>query len=251
MEKQSIAERIRNRLEELGKNPSAVALEAGLNRSAVQDILRGKAASPRLDTLQKLTGPLECSLEYLTGGSDDPGASPDAERTYALLDTTITSPSESLETGVFRENRFTPAASKENAVVYRDPRRPHWSANLYLIGDETLAGIDIRKGDYATVLVPSLDEEIVLRSGMLVVVRREITQPVAHEISARIVEIHGDEVHLASRPASGSSSRLIVNMSDRHPGDQMAILSNSYFLKDGGSISVEGVVGRITRALPI
>jgi DNA-binding Xre family transcriptional regulator len=63
----TIAERIEDRLRALGKNASSVALEAGLGRSSVRDILVGKVTSPRLDTLEKLAEPLKCDLDYLTG----------------------------------------------------------------------------------------------------------------------------------------------------------------------------------------
>ncbi|MDB5584873.1 MAG: hypothetical protein JWR80_10049 [Bradyrhizobium sp.] len=63
----SVAERITLRLQALGKNPSEVAKEAGLGLSAVRDILKGKAANPRIDTIRKLTHPLECSMGWLLG----------------------------------------------------------------------------------------------------------------------------------------------------------------------------------------
>lgn len=250
MENNTVADRIRARLEQLGKNPSAVALEAGLNRSAVQDILRGKAANPRLDTLQKLSGALECSLDYLTGVRDDPGASPEVESIYALLDTQVTSPAISLETGVFRESLATPA-QREDTVLYRDPRRPGWSADLYVIGDDTLAHLGIRKGDIATVINPDIDEEIVLRNGMLVAVKRTLSDPDLSEHSARVVEIHGADVHLVTIGKAGNTTALVISLEDEHPGDIMPIMKNHFFLKEGGSIAIEGVIARITRSLPI
>src|SRR5690606_37761941 len=70
--KMTLAERIQSRIDALGKNPSAVSLEAGLSRSAVRDILSGKVRHSRIDTLKSLTGPLECTLDYLTGETDEP-----------------------------------------------------------------------------------------------------------------------------------------------------------------------------------
>lgn len=250
MDKLTIADRIQARLTELGKNPSAVALEAGLSRSAVLDILRGKAANPRLDTLQKLTGPLECSLEYLAGEDANPGVSPQSWRQFALLDTSVTTVAGVLETGVFRETALTPSES-EDAVLYRDPRQPTWPADLYLIGDETLSGVDIRKGDFATVVVPGGEDEVILRSGLVVAVKRELKMPHAYEHSARVVEIHGNEAHFISRPSSGSSSSFVVDLSDKHPGDDVPFLRNRYYLKDGGYIEITGVVARITRTMPL
>lgn len=61
-----VAERIEERLRQTGKNAHAVSREAGLGESAVRDIIRNRA-NPRIDTLKKLAGPLECDLSFLTG----------------------------------------------------------------------------------------------------------------------------------------------------------------------------------------
>lgn len=60
-----VAVRIRARLSELGLSASGASLLAGLSRSAVTDILSGASESPRLDTLEKLCGPLKCSIHDL------------------------------------------------------------------------------------------------------------------------------------------------------------------------------------------
>jgi transcriptional regulator with XRE-family HTH domain len=60
-----LASRIRERLSATGKSAAAVSVEAGLGRSAVADILSGNSESPRLVTIEALTGPLECSLAFL------------------------------------------------------------------------------------------------------------------------------------------------------------------------------------------
>jgi hypothetical protein len=189
-------------------------------------------------------------LEYLTGSDPDPGNSPQSWRQFALLDTSETTAVGVLEPGVFRESALTPAESEE-AVLYRDPRQPRWHADLYLIGDDTLSGVDIRKGDFATVVVPNDEDEVVLRTGLVVAVRRELKTPHAYEHSARVVEIHGNEAHFVSRPSSGNANSLVVDLSDIHPGDDFSILRNRYYLKDGGYIEITGVVARITRTMPI
>lgn len=77
----TLADRIRSRLNTLNKNPSSVALEAGLGRSAVRDILVNDQ-NPRIDTLKKLTGPLQCTLYYLSGErEEDRGTETSAPRT--------------------------------------------------------------------------------------------------------------------------------------------------------------------------
>ena len=100
--KPTLAQRISTRIEYLETNPSNVALEAGLGRSAVRDILVGKVENPRIDTLRKLTGPLSCSLDYLTGASSDPGSPGAVVASEIYLDPREVMTLIPLEVGVFR-----------------------------------------------------------------------------------------------------------------------------------------------------
>ena len=67
------SERIRRRLGELGKNPSGAALEAGLTKDAIRNILRGRSVNVRTDTMMALAAVLDCSVEYLMGAVETPG----------------------------------------------------------------------------------------------------------------------------------------------------------------------------------
>jgi len=49
-----ISERIRQRMIELGLNQKQLAVESGLNETAVRDILKGRSRSPRLETIEAL-----------------------------------------------------------------------------------------------------------------------------------------------------------------------------------------------------
>jgi transcriptional regulator with XRE-family HTH domain len=62
-----IADEIRRRMRLLGFRPERLSLAAGLNKSYVQDILSGRARSPKLDNLTKLAAALRCSVEELIG----------------------------------------------------------------------------------------------------------------------------------------------------------------------------------------
>jgi DNA-binding phage protein len=79
--KGSVGDRIVQRLSAVGKNASAVSLEAGLNRAAVRDIIANDA-NPRIDTLRKLAGPLCCDLSFLTG---ETGSGANGEQAADLL----------------------------------------------------------------------------------------------------------------------------------------------------------------------
>ncbi len=249
MEKTTIAERIRLRLESLGKNPSAVALEAGLSRSSVLDILKGKAANPRLDTLQKLTGPLQCSLQYLTGAVDRPGE-PDAlsPAEYALYDGTIERDALELAVGVYRDRGAQLRKPVPLTMVYRDPDHPEQSVSLAVMGDESLRAIGILRGDLITYFFAGFDDiDIPLVHGSIVLTRRVIGDGPA-EYSARQVEISGGKVSLLLRPAADPGA--VIEIRSHAGSDDSKYLRNAYLTNPEAGIFIEGVAVRVTRVLP-
>ncbi len=72
-----VAERIRARLDALGKTARGASLEAGLSPDAIRGVLRGMSKTPRGETLQRLARVLDCSITYLLGESDDISAAVD------------------------------------------------------------------------------------------------------------------------------------------------------------------------------
>lgn len=64
-----LVERIKERMDAVGTNPSRLSIDAGLGRSSVKDILTGRVKSPRIDTIKRLAGKLNCSAEYLVVGA--------------------------------------------------------------------------------------------------------------------------------------------------------------------------------------
>jgi len=250
MDNSSLSDRIRARLDALGKNPSSVALEAGLSRSAVFDILKGKAANPRIDTLQKLTVPLECSLEYLTGDSSEIGKSPQWHKEFSSRDTYTASVRAVLEVGVFRENDAEFPEDGEH-IVYGDSRHPNARIDLYRIGDASLVGLGVHPGDLAHVLNTEHDEDFALKANQLVVVRRSPSHsPTLRELSARIVAIFGDMVQLAGRPAEGKMvTPILIRVSDS-PNDT-PYFENTFVSDTGDVIEIVGVVARTIRTFPV
>jgi len=63
---------LRRRMVAGGFNQKSLARNAGLNETAVRDILKGRSRSPRIDTLEALARTLGCSVVDLTGGRDAP-----------------------------------------------------------------------------------------------------------------------------------------------------------------------------------
>ena len=70
-------ERLRARIRQLGMNVAEVAREAGVNRSFVYDILRGRSQLPNLEKLTRIAKVVKVELEWLLSGKgrvtgDDP-----------------------------------------------------------------------------------------------------------------------------------------------------------------------------------
>ncbi|CAO4142263.1 LexA family transcriptional regulator [Methylorubrum aminovorans] len=67
----AIRERIQARLDQLGKSPRAVSLEASMSADAIRGIFRNVDSSPTVETLTKLAGPLGVTPEWLAFGGDE------------------------------------------------------------------------------------------------------------------------------------------------------------------------------------
>src|SRR5688572_14883471 len=65
---QTLADRIRDRLEELGLSARAASLKAGGSDGMIRNILIGVSENPRGDTLTKIAKVLEVSPEWLLTG---------------------------------------------------------------------------------------------------------------------------------------------------------------------------------------
>lgn len=68
MEMSPLARELSRRMATQGLGQKALALKAGLNETAVRDILIGKSRHPRHDTVEKLAGVLGCAVAELLGG---------------------------------------------------------------------------------------------------------------------------------------------------------------------------------------
>jgi transcriptional regulator with XRE-family HTH domain len=63
---------LRRRMVALGSNQKSLARKAGLNETAVRDILQGRSRSPRIDTLEAIARALSCTVHELTGHGEGP-----------------------------------------------------------------------------------------------------------------------------------------------------------------------------------
>lgn len=67
-----LGERIKQRLELLGKTATGASLEISQNKDLLRDIINGRTRNPRTDTMQKVSLVLECTVEWLMYGDGEP-----------------------------------------------------------------------------------------------------------------------------------------------------------------------------------
>jgi ribonucleoside-diphosphate reductase alpha chain len=77
---ETFVDRLKREIEARDTNPKQLAEAAGLNPTAVYDILKGKSVSPKLSTIEKIASALEISVSDLTGeqSSGEAGQPPTA-----------------------------------------------------------------------------------------------------------------------------------------------------------------------------
>jgi transcriptional regulator with XRE-family HTH domain len=249
-----VQNKIRERLEKLGKSAAGASIEAGLGRSAITDILAGNSGSPRLVTLEKIAHVLDCSVAYLIGSSLEPGVwSPLAS---AADDVQLLPIYADLEIGVFRSvqrhaGRFKDPAlvrNEETFPAFGDDRYPDWPPTLYRAADNSMDDIGIHAGDILTAL-HGYGEEHVLTQGLLVVVRRTIETQHLEERSLRIVDLRPDvgQIGLVARSRTDDYEPIVIN-TERAAAFHQKFLNNVYPETDG-SVWIDGVVVRATRRL--
>lgn len=246
-----LKERIRERMEVLGKNPSSVALEANLSRSAVRDILSGKAKNPGIMTVYAIADALECSHGYLTGQTDNLHYK-EATETFIDVSASTRESSGTLEAGVFRlvpPEREEHEAHSDFGVRVRKPFRSkrryiHRDLYIYRAGDASLHGIHVMKGDVLTVVSDPSAEAA--PSEALVIVAHRLPGGTVEELSGRIVKKTNDLFRLVTAPEDWGGTKY----PDIEVVEKLADFGK-YRTKDGGTISIEGIAVEITRQLDV
>lgn len=252
----SLADRIKTRLDDLGKNPSAVALEAGLGRSSVRDIIVN-GANPRIDTLKKLTGPLECSLEYLTGEVAEPGERPSQQESGGELQSAGRGRRAALvETGVFRPyGKGAPERSRlVDPMMINEQNYRGYAYSMAEVGDTTLRSFLIDQGDLL-IVAKKIKEPTPIRPGDLLYTALVLRSPaILSEHAIRSVEVIDGEVVLRSHGGSNDFSdlRLSEQAVDIEQWEKELLDRgnfNVYATTDGNSVFVFGVVVRVVRTM--
>ncbi len=175
---------IRRRMDAGGFNQKSLARTAGLNETAVRDILVGKSKHPRHDTVQKLAGALGCSvLDLLEPGAPAATQRIDGDLVFVPVYEVAAAAGEGLvidveyETGrlAFRGDWLrgvTAAQADELAViaVHGDSMYPTLAD-----GDTVLVDLTQRR--------PSGDGIYIIRFGEFVLVKRLHLDPVRREVT--------------------------------------------------------------------
>lgn len=248
-----IGKRIQERLELLGKSASSASLEAGLGRSALQDIITGKSQNPRLDTLRKLTDPLECSLSYLTGDPPD-----------RLAKTPLIEWGEQENEGEHVHRVEIVGAvklglirgedddySEYNPVLFteRDQRFPGADLFGFVMSDRSLAHLNIQTNDVLLTVMPA-DLKGVLRTGSVVIVQRFIPHAfdaddhTGTETTAREVQYVDNDLHLTIGAKPATAKPIIVTEALIKP-----FISGESL--DRPMVQLVGVVARVVREMPV
>jgi phage repressor protein C with HTH and peptisase S24 domain len=183
-----LASEIRRRMEAGGFNQKSLARAAGLNETAVRDILIGKSRHPRHDTIQKIANALNCKAAtliepYITTGP-------------------VTSPSQYADDLVFVPTYEVAAAAGDGIVIdheYETGRlafRHDWLRSVTTATPDDLAVITVHGdsmfptlADGDTILVDltqraaGRDGVYIVRFGEFVLVKRLLIDPVRREVT--------------------------------------------------------------------
>lgn len=157
-----LVERIQTRLEATGFSTDYVSLSAGMNRSALRQILNGRVKSPRIDNVAAIARVLGTTVQYLLGETDDPAAAPMALPQLRMLPVLHVA-----QAGTWREveDRQEPLGEAPLTLRTQWPESAQWgelvagdSMDLVLppgsiahVVDAAVAGADPRDGDVVVV----------------------------------------------------------------------------------------------------
>ncbi len=207
-----LADEIRRRMEAGGFNQKSLARAAGLNETAVRDILIGKSRHPRHDTVQKIAGALDCTAATLIepGGARGPVAKrseyadelvfvPTYEVAAAAGDGIVIN--QEYETGrlAFRHDwlrSVTSAMPEDLAVitVHGDSMYPTLAD-----GDSILVDLSQRAAGRDGVYIVRFGDFVLVKRLLIDPVRREVTISCDNENYPRLAPVDPIDVDVAGR----------------------------------------------------
>lgn len=214
-------DRIQARLDALGITQFDAALRAGKNSHFVYDFMIGRKASFKGDGPIRLAQALQCSIEYLTGESDEVGQPPLMGPVLPHIRPDAGLPVAGVVmAGAFRR----PGTMKAGADLLPFPPFPRYRVDrqsLYIVMGN---GMDARGITNGMVLVGVAPEEFGdIPNGSIVVVERIRRGGREVELSAREIQHYPNRTEFIARSTSENIAPIIANNGKTTEGDKIQI----------------------------
>ena len=181
-----LANEIRGRMEAGGFNQKSLARAAGLNETAVRDILIGKSRHPRHDTVQKIATALDCTAAQLIEPNGAPQAGDQATHADELVFVPIYEVAAAAGDGIVIDAEY-----ETGRLAFRYD----WLRSVTSATPDDLAVITVHGdsmyptlADGDTILVDlkqrtaGIDGVYIIRFGEFVLVKRLLIDPVRREV---------------------------------------------------------------------
>lgn len=219
-----IAQRVQQRIDELGLSQSDLARRAGVHRDMISRLLLGKVTSPRTSTLLRIAESLNADIDWLLGRSNEfltfsKSAPSRAEITGEVPIRTLT---RIPVVGKVEAGAFRPVdESIDETTVRRIDVAPHWRFKNFnhfafdVVGDSmNLAGIS--DGD-TIICIDWIESGMSELTGLTVVVQRAINGGHLREWTVKEMEAFPDRVVL--HPRSSNLSHQPITVTRDHAAD--------------------------------
>ena len=236
---ETLADRIRERLDDLKKTARSASLEAGRGPDAIRSIFRaeveGIKRSPRIDTIEAIAETLETTVYWLTEGKGPKERSENSEITKALRYAksafdradTVSYGGES-EAGAWREiELFADVGEKTIVAIPRDPRYPACDQYAIRIRGDSMDRAGIEDGMFALVAdwIGYVDHYGEPAPGRAVIVER--TRNSGHEIErtckAWVPDRARRTVRLEPRSSNPKHETITVPTNHEATGEEIRI----------------------------
>lgn len=202
-------ERITRRLEDLGISQFEAAKRTGKHEHFIYDFFKGRKKSFKGEGLLLLAHALECSVEYLTGQSDEVGSPPRPTSAPASPQTNSVLPFAGVaEAGVFHKVGAV-SIDQDQSPLCPFIGYPASAQSAYLMRGDGLAARGISEGMFLTAVDKDAAPDL-LRSGAVVIARHTRLSGSEIEISARELQFFPDRTELIAHPSRGDIQPIII-----------------------------------------
>ncbi len=212
MSEQSVIERLKARLDELGESSFDVSVKIGKNRNFLNDLFVGRKKSFAASLLPDLALALNCDVQWLLGMQASPRVTGSELDTLPVMGT--------IEPGVWRPAGKDPAMGTR-VPMRPDARYPASQQRVWMVRGDILDGEMIAAGTAVlTADVPNLAALFnQIGNGDLLVVERERGDLLERSLLTARREAAGVELHA---PGEGAE-KVIWNSPARAPMDGVRI----------------------------